>query len=233
LEDKQRTGVRAPSEEPNSRHAARSNASIFRRLLGDGFYDAAEAHGSMQTLLVAFRYFLAAFGAAIPVACTLAVDAGELQEGCPTGQKECFGQCVSVNDRDFGCAGSSCTPCTFPGATSRCGSDGECALGVCTGSNRNCNQDESDGCEVDIDIDPLNCNECGEVCQPFPNSEPACGNGTCSIARCLTGFRDCDGDRRNGCEADLSKSTNCGGCGVVCEGGTNCEELSFAEWECR
>lgn len=187
----------------------------------------------MQTLLVAFRYFLAAFGAAIPVACTLAVDAGELQEGCPTGQKECFGQCVSVNDRDFGCAGSSCTPCTFPGATSRCGSDGECALGVCTGSNRNCNQDESDGCEVDIDIDPLNCNECGEVCQPFPNSEPACGNGTCSIARCLTGFRDCDGDRRNGCEADLSKSTNCGGCGVVCEGGTNCEELSFAEWECR
>lgn len=44
----------------------------------------------------------------------------------------------------------------------------------------------------------------------------ACEGGTCS---CQEGFADCDQDASTGCEADLSASPNCGGCGHDCLGG--------------
>lgn len=51
---------------------------------------------------------------------------------------------------------------------------------------------------------------------------------TCTDSKCACedGFGDCDGDPANGCEADLTKAPNCGGCGNTCAhgtcGGTQC-----------
>ena len=47
-----------------------------------------------------------------------------------------------------------------------------------------------------------------------------CDYAVCSDAS----FGDCDNDRKNGCEKDLtSTETNCGYCGIVCETG-GCED---------
>ncbi|MBL8601077.1 MAG: hypothetical protein JNK72_04050 [Myxococcales bacterium] len=48
-----------------------------------------------------------------------------------------------------------------------------------------------------------------------------CQSGTCELI-CPSGFSNCDGDRRNGCEAELATSLNhCGACGNVCRPGPN------------
>ncbi len=49
----------------------------------------------------------------------------------------------------------------------------------------------------------------------------SCVRGTCDLV-CGEGFANCDGDRRNGCEAELAtSSTHCGACGNTCRAGAN------------
>ena len=48
---------------------------------------------------------------------------------------------------------------------------------------------------------------------------PACSGGSCVLAACDTGFRDCDSDLATGCEVDSNASVmNCGACGNACGG---------------
>ena len=52
---------------------------------------------------------------------------------------------------------------------------------------------------------------------------PACGeNQVCVEMQCVCneGYRDCDGDPSNGCEADLTSASHCLQCGVVCDDAT-------------
>jgi hypothetical protein len=97
-----------------------------------------------------------------------------------------------------GCDSELCAPCTFPHATATCES-GKCRLSVCTGSYRDCDKDESNGCETDKDHDPDNCSYCGHVCDAPPNAFPGCSS-VCVIGGCYAGYSDCDGNPVTGCE---------------------------------
>lgn len=68
---------------------------------------------------------------------------------------------------------------------------------------------------TDVQNDKSNCGECGLVCD-FPNSMPACRVGRCQLS-CTSGFGNCNGERDDGCETDLTTMVNnCGVCGRTC-----------------
>jgi hypothetical protein len=105
---------------------------------------------------------------------------------------------------------SQCTPM---GTGWAC--DVQCDLGFA-----DCDMVAANGCEVDTQTDADNCGACGAVCS-LPHATSACTGGSCSIAACDTGYVDCDAQAANGCEVDLlSDPKHCGGCGIVCSGGT-------------
>jgi hypothetical protein len=53
------------------------------------------------------------------------------------------------------------------------------------------------------------------------NATASCASGACGFT-CAAGFADCDALPANGCEADLSSTGHCGGCGRVCPSGEAC-----------
>ncbi len=70
--------------------------------------------------------------------------------------------------------------------------------------------------------DLAHCGGCGRACAPA-NATAMCTGGACRVARCNTGFVDCDGEAANGCEsAPMTDARNCGGCGIVCGGAATC-----------
>lgn len=59
------------------------------------------------------------------------------------------------------------------------------------------------------------CGSCGSVCGS-EQAAPSCATGTC-VLNCNTGFDDCDGNKSNGCEANLNTSpSHCGQCARSC-----------------
>lgn len=98
-------------------------------------------------------------------------------------------------------------------------------IGICTGADcllscalgwDNCDLLQANGCETALASDANNCNACGTVCPPAENAAPVCAAGNCGFA-CSPGYGNCDGAVSNGCEANLTSSTdNCGGCGLLC-----------------
>lgn len=60
---------------------------------------------------------------------------------------------------------------------------------------------------------------CG-TCNPcrFDHGTAICAAAGCTLAKCESGFDDCDGDDANGCEAALTGPTTCGRCGLSCHG---------------
>lgn len=120
---------------------------------------------------------------------------------CGADSKDCFGQCVPLDDPNYGCASPTCEACPSSG-----GSAGPtCSMGICADStcpfpSADCDTNVP-GCETTIDgTDAKNCGGCGEICP---------GNSTC-----------CPGmDPISVQCADLVGSpNNCGGCGMVCQG---------------
>jgi len=73
---------------------------------------------------------------------------------------------------------------------------------------------------VDLSSDDSNCGTCGNICG-VPGSKVhvgLCSYGTCAFS-CSTGWADCNGNPRDGCEVNtMSDPQNCGGCGVICDG---------------
>jgi hypothetical protein len=112
--------------------------------------------------------------------------------------------------------------CSMPHAVTRCDFyTGDCLLLVCNTGWRDCNGDQSDGCEIHTMSDVNNCGACGNVC-PSNHGTPTCGNGTCGIA-CDEGFANCDNSRTTGCQTNLMTSKNhCGACSVQCGTGQTC-----------
>jgi hypothetical protein len=155
--------------------------------------------------------------------CSFTVGLDYLGDGsCPSGAKLCDSSCQSPDPRN-GCAVSGCAPCALKNATSRCGSNGLCAVAACTGSNQDCNGAPDDGCEVDTDHDPDHCGSCTAAPCVVPNATPDCASGHCAIRSCNTGFGDCNGSASDGCEANLQSDANCGQCKNTCIGGTTCQ----------
>jgi hypothetical protein len=127
---------------------------------------------------------------------------GDVSNGCEqnlTNDPDHCGSCPKVCSSNHGTASCVNSVCTI----------------ACSAGWANCDNDASNGCEVDLKSSPLNCNACGAACSST-NGTASCTNGVCGIA-CNNGFANCDNNASNGCEVNLNTSPqNCNGCGVVC-----------------
>ena len=93
---------------------------------------------------------------------------------------------------------------------------------VCDNGWADCNEDLTDGCEVDITSDAENCDGCGNACT-LPNAVYECEKGSCILAQCNAGYGDCNGDTSDGCEADLNgDDDHCSACGNACPSRREC-----------
>lgn len=96
----------------------------------------------------------------------------------------------------------------------------------------------------DLQVDDKNCNGCGTVCDakdgggkpPLPNAYFGCTGGECQHYKCNTDYADCNHDLNsvpsNGCESYLWDSKNCGGCGIACDAGQECQPDTFGNPMC-
>jgi hypothetical protein len=132
---------------------------------------------------------------------------------CPAPAVCCGGACLDVSadvDHCGGCA--ACPP--WPGAVVECAA-GACRVASCQPDFADCNGLADDGCEVDLRTSPDHCGACGTKCS-VARGAARCVAKQCEVASCDTGWGDCDSLATNGCETDLTSSTEvCGQCGVA------------------
>ena len=145
------------------------------------------------------------------VSCNAALDTADLNSKlCPETEKVCsldgYPECAPKSLPSYGCAAASCAPCALPNADARCATDGSCAISSCQDGFENCDGDESNGCEVEIRYDPMNCGSCKDSACPSDNGIAGCSEGQCTIL-CDIGFENCDGDIATGCEYELADSS--------------------------
>jgi len=83
-----------------------------------------------------------------------------------------------------------------------------------------------DGSCLDTQSDLKNCGTCGNDCTALPNVNASatgikCTAGKCGIppAACISGYGHCSATPQDGCETDLTSTTNCNTCGTKCPAG--------------
>jgi len=96
-------------------------------------------------------------------------------------------------------------------ATRSCAS-GRCALTCATGF-ADCDNDPSNGCEVNTASSSTHCGACGTAC----TTAQQCASGSC-VARCAAGLTFCGG----ACVDTNSDNAHCGACGNACGTGRYC-----------
>ena len=124
--------------------------------------------------------------------------------GCETKSSEtncagCLDTCAAVSNSVVSCDNSACV------------------ILLCVGTFQDCDKVYSNGCEIDVSSDLLNCGNCGTPCSiidsPFSTSGFVCSNGGCDFINCNDGYADCDEIPGDGCEIDITNSPlNCGSC---------------------
>jgi hypothetical protein len=144
---------------------------------------------------------------------------------CNAGFGDCDGDPANGCETNLATTPSSCgvcgRVCALANATATCAM-GSCAVARCNAGFGDCDGDPANGCEVNLNTTVAACGACGRACA-VPNASPSCAAGVCGIARCNTGFGDCDSNPANGCEVDLStRSDHCGACGAACGRGMVC-----------
>ncbi len=161
---------------------------------------------------------------------------------CAAGFHCSDGNCVadsvddaSVGDLPMGCAPacSGGTPhCNASGHCVACLADTDCPNGTycnvisptvascvqgcmsddrCGGGQKCCNKRCSD-----ITSDAFNCGSCGNACSTN-HAQATCSASACQAGACDTGWGDCNGDSKDGCETNLHVDpANCTMCGMGC-----------------
>ncbi|MEP7126993.1 MAG: hypothetical protein ABJE95_39035 [Byssovorax sp.] len=133
--------------------------------------------------------------------------------GCAPGTKLCGTTCVVLSDPATGCSAADCAPCSSNHATPTCNA-GDCAVMMCESGYKDCNNNASDGCEIDTTSDVSNCAGCNNLCPSPANATATCVGGVCG-GQCAGTFGDCTAQA--GCETDLSNDTgSCGACQRAC-----------------
>jgi hypothetical protein len=112
--------------------------------------------------------------------------------------------------------GGCAKACNLPNASESC-VDMKCTVQSCSSGWDNCDNDDADGCEVELAKDLNHCGECGNKCS-FPNAGASCTSGNCVMGACTAAnFKNCDGLQSTGCEANINTDPdNCGGCDSSC-----------------
>lgn len=136
---------------------------------------------------------------------------------CPAGKGDCNGEtpdgCETTLTNDVMNCGGCGIECVAANANVECVA-GKCQIASCKGTFDDCVGGYDDGCETDTDVSTSHCGGCGKGCT-IANGVPKCDGGSCEVNSCSGSFRDCDGSPKNGCETNISSSTdNCGGCGL-------------------
>ncbi len=150
---------------------------------------------------------------------------GDCLEGYGDCNTDAGDGCEAVFSSDPDNCGECGLACDAPHAVSQC-LLGQCNISGCEDGFGDCNLDSSDGCESDLDSDPLHCGSCGEHCD-IPHAQAGCDSGLCVIAQCDEAFGDCNSDASDGCETYLNNDLeNCGACGKTCQ-------LDHAQAICR
>jgi hypothetical protein len=123
--------------------------------------------------------------------------------------------CETPLSSDIGNCGTCSNRCNVPNGSARCLS-GTCGVAACTTGFGNCDGVAANGCEVNTLTDAQNCGACGLRCTAgFGTGSNSCSAGAC-VPACNTGYANCDGNTRNGCETSLTTNTACGACGRFC-----------------
>jgi len=124
--------------------------------------------------------------------------------GCETDVKTTVDNC--------GACGQVCAAPSHANAT--------CSAGVCgytcQAGYGDCNANKTDGCEVELSSNLNNCGACGQVCAAPSHANATCSAGVCGYT-CQAGYGDCNANKTDGCEVELSSNlNNCGACGKIC-----------------
>src|SRR6185437_15135352 len=133
---------------------------------------------------------------------------------CPPGYKDCDGNpnvCDTNIDDDPANCGACGAVCVIPHATAACDM-GECAIATCDSGWTDCNDDPTDGCEANLQNDPMNCGVCGMACM----GQDECQAGSCPTWCGPKGFAQCPGDVFPKCTL-LGTNQNCNFCGDTCD----------------
>ncbi|AKU93601.1 hypothetical protein AKJ09_00265 [Labilithrix luteola] len=155
------------------------------------------------------------------------------QCGCPTGMTDCNGKCIDLTSDTGNCGacGNVCSTTiapdggTLPPAPTNmqyvC-ANSQCGVLTCKSTYRDCDHDQSNGCEVNTGSDPNNCAVCGNVCAPGKICAAQGSPGTSGIPRCLCESGTLCGGPGTGTNyacVDLQTDiNNCGSCLNKCPG---------------
>lgn len=147
-----------------------------------------------------------------------ACESARCTHSCDENEADCDGEFGNACETNIATdplhCGACATPCQPPNTVPEC-VDGVCGFSVCEPGFADCNEDKSDGCEVDIARDPKNCGACASACSEN-HAMADCRDGTCALT-CDPGYDDCDHADTNGCETSLADDIdNCGHCGTTC-----------------
>jgi hypothetical protein len=94
------------------------------------------------------------------------------------------------------------------------------ATASCSANRADCDNDASNGCEVNLLENADHCGACGSACTASdPSDKPVCESGACTTT-CADGYTDCDGD--GDCESLMS------GLSQTCSEATSCKAIRDA-----
>ncbi len=110
--------------------------------------------------------------------------------------------------QDCGSCGKKCAPGNVDGASCDAGS---CAFAKCKAGFLDCDNDKSNGCELDGNKDAGNCGSCGKAC----GAGATCLEGTC----CAAGSVTCGGK----CVDPQADAAHCGNCMTSCPTAANAD----------
>ncbi|PRW56566.1 Tryptophan synthase alpha chain [Chlorella sorokiniana] len=135
---------------------------------------------------------------------------------CNSGWGNCDGKdntgCETPLNSSSHC-GSCNAKCTLANAMPRC-DRGTCRIASCLPGWGDCDLKPSNGCETAINTTER-CGSCTNKCSLL-RATATCAGGTCKVASCDAGWGDCDLDPSNGCETQLTTTTNCAACNTTC-----------------
>lgn len=154
---------------------------------------------------------------------------------CPTGRVRCNGKCCPRGETCVGTGTNKHCVCPHP----RTVCNGAC-VNLAT-NHQNCgrcghaclsNQACCAGKCVNLHTNVNNCGKCGHICHKGAFvATVGCTAGTCKIVACDANWADCNGIYSDGCETLTTTTSDCGGCGIVCQG-TNTTQFSCTNGVC-